>query len=99
ASAPECTTVCAALSPLTVTVRGAAEVAAPAASTFVVAVPMPTPDPSLPLTTKVTDVLNQPAQDPALHVADIVGAVRSDLLLFVALLPEVKNPEPCAILV
>ena len=81
------------------TVRGAAEVIAPAASMFVVAVPIPTPAPSAPLTTKVTEALNQPAHEPPLQVADIVGAVRSDLVLFVALLPDVKKPDPWAIFV
>src|SRR5690242_17884578 len=94
ASAPENTTLCVALSPLTVTVRGAAEVTAPAASTFVVAVPMPTPAPSLPLTTNDTLELNQPAHDPPLHVADITGAVRSDVGLWLGLLALVKKPAP-----
>ena len=81
------------------TVRGALEVTAPALSTFVVAVPMPTPAPSLPLTTKVTEVVDHPAQEPPLQVADIVGAVRSESGLCDGLLPLVKKPEPCAILV
>src|SRR5207244_7163764 len=91
ASAPEYTTLCDALSPLTVMVRGAAEVMAPAPSRFVVAVPMPTPAPSLPLTANVTGAVNQPAQDPPLQVADIVGAVRSESGLWDALLPLVKK--------
>src|SRR4029079_2202501 len=99
ASAPEYTTPCVALSPLTVTVRGAAEVTAPAASTLVVAGPMPTPAASLPLTTKDTIALNQPAHDPALHVADITGAVRSDFGLCAGLATLVKKPAPWAIFV
>src|SRR4029077_14091600 len=99
ASAPEETTLCVALSPLTVTVRGAAELIAPAPSTFVVAVPMPTPELSLPFTTKDTLALNQPAHDPPLQVADIVGAVRSDFGLWAGLFPLVKNPAPWAIFV
>jgi len=78
---------------------GAAEVTAPAASTFVVAVPMPTPAPSLPLTTNDTLELNQPAHDPPLHVADIAGAVRSDVGLWLGLLALVKKPAPWAIFV
>src|SRR5437762_8252441 len=92
-------TLCEASSPLTLTVRGAADVTAPAPSTFVEAVPMPTPAPSVPLTWTATVALYQAPQAVPLQVTDIAGAVRSDFGLWAGLAALVKQPAPCAIFV
>src|SRR5690349_21128075 len=92
-------TLCEASSPLTLTVRGAAELTAPAPSTFVVAVPMPTPAPSLPLTWTATVALYQAPQAAPLQRTDIAGAVRSDFGLCAGLATLVKKPAPWAIFV
>ena len=96
ASVVKYTTLCDALSPLTVKVALAPALdTCPAVSTLRVTEPMPAP-PSVPLTVTETAALYQlvELQAALLQVIDFVGAVRSEMPVFATLSPLVNEPPP-----